>query len=722
WLAARDYDEAATAITRAGEAALRAGRLDTLAGWIDALPSAVLGSHPRLVGYLGDLYRLRSRFDEALSWYAQAEAACREQRDQAGVSRALRGQALVYIDQVRPAQAESLLQEALRISDGLDDRQARARLLDLLAENKLNMGKPGEAEALRSEARMLREEGPVEDLLSVRVKLRTGRLAEARATLEAWAEQERRASERGQLHTPRGHRETLLILSLIHSFCGEGGPAAERAEAGIAVGERLDSPFITAVAQARLGHAWQLREGGPAPRDESVAIYQRAIALGDSLAVRRIRAEASWGLTRAYGFSGDLEVAARFAREGAEISLWAGDLWIAAMIELTLGASYVLAERPGEGLAVLERALLLLRECGDSFGRAAARLWMALAHGDLRQPEHTAACVDDLLSLCATHCYDFLLSRPSFLGPPDARRAVPLLLAARARGVQVDYVGRLLAQLGLGEIQIHPGYQLRVQTLGGFRVWRGGHEIEARAWQRDKARQLFQLLVTHRGRWLQRDEMADLLWPHLGQDAACRDFKVALNALNKALEPARPPEVLSAYIARDGSAYRLRPEADLWLDSAAFAAACAEGQSLLDLGHQAEGVAALRRALGLAAGDYLPDAAYEDWAAAERERLRGIFLRAADRLATTLVELGQDDEALEVCRRILALDSCWERAYRIQMLAHTRLGNRPQALRCYRRCAEALEAELGLAPSRATRDLHERIRSGDPALPSVTTL
>jgi LuxR family transcriptional regulator, maltose regulon positive regulatory protein len=474
------------------------------------------------------------------------------------------------------------------------------------------------------------------------------------------------------------------------------------------------------VAHARLGHARQLRAGGPPSRDESLAIYQRAIALGDRLAVRRIRAEASWGLTRAYGFSGDLESAARCAREGVEISLWAGDQWVAAMVELTLGASYVLAERPAEGLATLEQALAHMRECGDRFGRAAARLWMALAHDDLRQRQHAAACVDDLLALCAANDYDFLLTRPSFLGPPDPRRAVPLLLAARARGAHGDYVARLLARLGLSELQAHPGYQLRVQTMGGFRVWRGAQEIEARAWQRDKARQLFQLLVTRRGHWLQREEIADLLWPRLSPEAAGRDFKVALNALSKALEPARAADAPFAYIVRDGSAYRLRPEADLWLDSAAFADACAEGLALLDAGRAEEGAACLTRATALYAGDYLPDAVYEDWAAAERERLRATFLRAADRLAAALAELGHDDAALEVCRRILAHDSCWERAYRIQMLAHARQGNRPQALRCYQRCAETLDAELGVAPARATRDLHERIRRGDSDLPRVT--
>ena len=42
-----------------------------------------------------------------------------------GISRAWRGQALVYLDTVRPSRAEDLLQEALRLNDGLDDRAAR---------------------------------------------------------------------------------------------------------------------------------------------------------------------------------------------------------------------------------------------------------------------------------------------------------------------------------------------------------------------------------------------------------------------------------------------------------------------------------------------------------------------------------------------------------------------------------------------------------------------
>jgi ATP/maltotriose-dependent transcriptional regulator MalT/DNA-binding SARP family transcriptional activator len=708
WLAAQADREAAEAIEQAGEATLRSGRMDTVANWIDALPPAVLADHPALQAFLGDVYRLRSDFDAALNWYTSAEEAWRTNGDSIGISRALRGQALVYLDTVRPAQAESLLEEALRLTDGMTDRWARARLLELLAENKLNMGKPGEAEALRSEAQHLRAEGPTEDTLSVRVKLRTGQLDEAQRILEMWANSEREATERGQSHSPRAHRETVLILSLIQSLRGQVDQAFALAQEGIALGERLNSPFVTAVGQIRLGHAWQLRPPVHENRDEALRCYQTSIAMGDRLLVRRIRAEAMWGLTRAYGFFGDLKAAQRAAAEGIEIGLWAGDLWIAALIEVTLGASHVLSDRAADAIEILARALSRFRSCGDSFGRTVARLWLCLAYFNLKQTENLLSNVDDLLSLCEAHGYEFLFTVPTLLSPPDPRVLVPILIGARHRRNHPAYVAQVLATLGLPDIAVHPGYQLRVQTLGAFRVWRSTIEIAPREWQRDKARQLFQLLLTQRGRWLQRDEIADRLWPNLAPEAAQRDFKVALNALNKAIEPQRSADDVFAFVVREGSAYRLRPEADVWLDAIEFERAC-------EVGLRTSGLDQLRSALRLYRGDYLPDALYEDWASEERERLLSLYLRAADKLAGLLIERNEFEEALDICQAILACDACWERAYRLIMTAHARQGNRPLALRAYQRCVATLHDELGVEPSTTTTSLYQQIARSDEA-------
>ncbi len=708
------FPAAAVTIEQIGDGALRAGRLDTVAQWIDALPPETLAEHPLIQRYLGDVCRLRSRFDEALAWYRQAEQTWRARGDSVGISRALRGQALVYLDTVRPAQAESLLQEALRYTDGLEDRESRARLLELLAENKLNMGKPEDAERLRAEARALRTEGPAEDVLSVRVRVRTGRLDEARQILEEWAAAERRQADDGRRHAPRAHRETVLLLALVRVFRGETEAAFQLAEEGITVGERLESPFITSVAMVRSGHAWQLRaavDAAEAAYDQAIQHYQTAIDLGDRLAVRRIRAEAMWGLTRAYGFSPghDLASAERAAAEGLEICRWAGDLWVAALVELALGSSYVMARQPERAVEVLGRVLLAFRECGDPFGRAAARLWLCLAHLELGQSERFATAVEDLLTVCEANHYDFLFTAPTLLGPPDPRRLVPVLLEARARRIRPAYVARLLSEIGLPAVRVHAGYQLRVQTLGGFRVWRGAEDVDAREWKRDKARQLFQLLLTERRRALQREEIAERLWPALPPETANRDFKVALNALYKALEPARSSEAPSAYIAREGATYQLRPDADLWLDADEFERLAEAGLHAIEAGEVDLGSRNLQAALRLYAGDFLPEALYEDWASETRERLLALYLRAADRLAGTLIRRGQNADGLAVCQLILSRDACWERAYRLMMVAYARQGNQPQAHRVYQRCVAALRAELDVAPSPATVALFQRL-------------
>ena len=384
WLAASAWEEAAAACELAGEPALRSGRLEAVAGWVDPLPPAVLAEHPRLQALLGDVCRLRSHFDEALAWYAQAERIWRARGDAAGVSRALHGQASVYLDTVRPTEAESLLQEALGLAEGIANREARARLLELLAENKLNIGKPAEAEALRAEAQALRDAGPAEDVLSLRVKLRTGQLAEARRLLEAAPNLNaaRPAPVRSAHHAPaakpsccsrssarsraglkqrwRWPARASLWANAWTPFsspqwdtCGwdtRGSCVRPRTlsllprRAGNRSGRRPSAatkpPLRSATGSMCAGHG--LRPCGASPTPTASAPQPKATALEPGLRERA-------------------------AAEGIEIARWAGDVWVAALIELTLGASYVLAGQHERGLDVLDRALAAFRECGDTF-------------------------------------------------------------------------------------------------------------------------------------------------------------------------------------------------------------------------------------------------------------------------------------------------------------------------------------------------------------------
>ncbi len=704
-LAAGAFDEAAEILEELGRHMVQAGRLDTLSGWLGALPPEVLAEHLPLLTYLGDIARLRSRFNEALGWYRQAEERYRQRGDLRGMGQALRGQARVYLDTVNPAQAEHLLQEALRLSDGQDDRESHARLLELLAENRLNLGRPEEAEQLRAQARALREEGPGEAELGVRVLLRTGRLNEARRLLEEQAERE----QREPVLRPRAHRETLLLLSLILAFQGEAEAAYRCAVEGTERGQMLRSPFVTAVGYMRQGHAWLIRSD-PQGYAEACRCYQEAIAVSDTLAVPRLKVEAFWGLCRAHGFRGELEAAEEAARQGIAIAQPAGDEWITALIRVSLGAGYVLAGELPRALEWLSPALSAFRECGDPYGEAVARLWQCRVWWRTGDEARLKRDLQELLRLVHTQGYDYLFTRPTLLGPPDPRLMVPLLAYARRAGLHPACAERLLGALGLEGVEFHPGYQLRVQTLGEFRVWRGNQEIAPTEWRREKARRLLQTLLTHRGGMLDRDQILEMLWPDLDPETARRDFKVALSTLCKVLEPERPDNAPSAYIVRDGSRYGLRPGADLWLDVEELEALIAEGDRLLETDPEGA-LGRYRQALALYQGDYLEDCLYEDWAGEERERLLTLYLRTADRVADLLARQEEWEAVLTVCQGILARDPCWELAYRWMMLAYARTGRRVQALRAFRRCAQRLREELQVEPSPATVQLYQTIRN-----------
>ena len=705
-LAAQAWDEAAQVLRGLGQELVRAGRLDTLAGWIHALPPDVLERHPPLLAYLGDVARLHSRFNEALGWYQQAETHSRAQGDLSSAGQALRGQARVYLDTVNPTQAEHLLQEALRLSDGQEDRETRIRLLELLAENRLNLGRLEDAERFQAQAAALRDEVSSEAELAVRVLVRTGRLSEARLILEERAEAERRAP----VLRPRAHRETTLLLSLLLAFQGDGEAALRTAVEGTERGQALSSPFITAVGFMRQGHAWQLQ---PAPdaAEQAIRCFRDAIAIAEDLAVPRLKVEAFWGLCRAYGFAGNLPAAEAAAAQGMAIAQQTGDEWVTALIRLAMAGSYVLAGRHDDAAPLLAEAAAAFRECSDTFGETAARLWQCLlwqATGDAARLERG---VEELLRPARDHGYDWLFLRPTLLGPPDPRRMVPLLLQARSGERFRSYAGSLLGRLGLSRLELHPGYQLRVQTLGAFVVWRGAEAVAPHEWRRDKARQLFQLLLTRRKRLLERDQIVELLWPGLDAETAERDFKVALSTLYRVLEPALPARAPSAYVLREGTLYGLRPGADLWLDAEQFERLAAEGDRLAGQGDEAF-IERYRAALALYGGDFLRDYPYDEWCSEERERLLGVWLHAADRLAAALAERGRWQEVIDVGQAILQRDECWEQAYRLLMLAHARLGNRAQALRTYQRCVERLREELDVPPSAATVGLFEELRVG----------
>jgi ATP/maltotriose-dependent transcriptional regulator MalT/two-component SAPR family response regulator len=733
-LAAGDMANAARALEQAARTWLDAQNAPLLLDWLDRFPRQYQ-QWPTLLESRAAAQRQLGNFDKALQIYKQAETAFQQQKDRDGHIRVLRGRAEVYLDTVQPAPAVELLKKALKLMPR-DRFRERAELLRLQAENWANCGRADIALRLESCAHELAQgeqlkgwREPVEHIVAAeqtaespesfappRLLLRSGRLHEARRQLEAdlgLDEQEAMSGRIPSLVSTMAHREPLLLLSLIYSLLGNGAKALAMARLGLLEAQRGPSRLTEAIAHMRVGHAYQL----VAPRETAAARqrYHEALALVQAAGVSRTKAEICLGLTLLHGRDGDLTAAESSAHEGLQIAETAGDEWTAALIWLALGGAAVTVadKRAPEWL---DQARQRLIRGGDTYGQAVAALWMALWCIHNGNNDEANQQVTQLLDFIIQYGYEGLLTAPTLFGPADMAMLVPILLKGRSQPPYTPLAQKLL-RLAFPTIatdeavdDYHPGYTLRIQMFGTFRVWRGWHEIQAREWQREKARQLFQLLLTYRGHWLQREQICAWLWPDSDLDAAERQFKVTLNALNAALEPMRPPRTAPFFIRRQGLAYSFAPSYGCWIDVDEFELRVAGAAN------QDDPDFALRNsqmAVQLYRGDYLAESLYDSWTLEERERLLARFLVTATMHANRLVNAGDLQQAVQLCEQVLRRDRCYEEAYQVLMIAHARSGSRSQAMRSYNRCVQALRDDLGIELLPETIKLYEQIKRNE---------
>jgi ATP/maltotriose-dependent transcriptional regulator MalT/DNA-binding SARP family transcriptional activator len=696
-LEANLYLEAAAQIIESGPELIRIGRLDSLLGWITRFPTENMQESAGLLLLSGEIRRLKSDFEEALVLYTQAEKKYIQLDDHLGRSKALRGQAQIFLDTIRPLRAEALLEEALRLLEPQEYHQETAALLDQLAENKLNLGHPDQAQALHHEAQLLRvESDPGDVYLEARALMRTGHLNEARDLLSTRALEEKSTI---QSRPQRFHRETLLLLSLICILQGDWQTAMQFAKDGIATGQRLNSSFVEAVGLIRLGHAYEVQSLGTRQTglsEQAILCYEQAIEKVRMFKVTRVQVEPLWGLSRVYGLQGKLLESQTYARQAMDLAFQAGDKWLYHLVNITNGITHFYNGQTKEAMTFFMDAYNGFVQVADSYGVAACLLWKAVVYWEEGDADRAIDQMRLLLPLIKAGKYTYLLTRPTYLSVKDEQQLVPLVLETYRVGIEKQFLEQIIRQMNLDEVDFHPGYRLYVQTLGVFEVWRGGQRIRSAEWQRDKARQLLQLLLINRHEWLQRDQIVDRLWPDLTPDAAVRDFKVALNALHRALEPGRPRGVNPFFIIRRDNLYAINPQASLWLD-------VEEMESLI----RKDDVNSLKGAIALYKGEFLSDSLYNEWTENRREQVKFLYLSACERLAELYLQEKKFDAANQVCEQLLAVEPTWEAAYRMMMEAYAGKNNRSQVIHVYHRCQEIMKMELGVEPSEVTSQVFE---------------
>src|SRR5215210_3423933 len=247
---------------------------------------------------------------------------------------------------------------------------------------------------------------------------------------------------------------------------------------------------------------------------------------------------------------------------------------------------------------------------------------------------------------------------------------------------------------------------LRIHVLGELDIQQDGAVV--RPVSSVRAKSLLAFLVCHADQSHSRQRLAFMLWPDSNESQARTNLRNVLHVLRAAV-PAT-----ERYIEATAGTLRWRQDPSCWIDVVAFRGA-AERAELADEGSDPE-LAALQEAAGCYRGDLLEDC-YDDWAVAERERLRDTVLSVLRRLAEVLSDRVRPDAAIRAGREVTRRDRFDEAGYRLRMRVHAAAGDRTGAMRVYHECVAVLRQELGVEPSPATQSAcADLTRSGEPEL------
>ncbi|MGD8491619.1 MAG: tetratricopeptide repeat protein, partial [Anaerolineae bacterium] len=123
------WDPVIEIIEQTADQLFNAGRRDTLAGWIDALPEGTLTPRPQILLHRGKIYTERAEPAAALALYEQAEQAYRAAGDKVGLAHTLGIKSVLLRFQGRYAEALDCCDQAVELISGATSEEQLARAL-----------------------------------------------------------------------------------------------------------------------------------------------------------------------------------------------------------------------------------------------------------------------------------------------------------------------------------------------------------------------------------------------------------------------------------------------------------------------------------------------------------------------------------------------------------------------------------------------------------------
>ena len=671
-----------------------AGRWDTLAGWIDALPEESLVANPYFLIQRSKIHTERGEQTQALALYTLAEEIFIAAGDDPGRAYAVAMKGYILRIQGRYAEALAQSEKALQLVNGTSKEEKLAMALAHKSaglchfrQGHLDKGQASLAESARlyealadtsGEGLIYHDLGLAHELMGDL----SGAVQYYQAALQRWE----------QLGSPGPWANTLNGLGVVYYLQGKYDQAAQTLEEALAKSRRAGDLRVEAFIWASLGDLH--RDQGAYERAQQA--YAQALEIADRSRIAFIQTYATNGMGDISRLQGDTIRATSQLDRALALAAQHGSGYEASLCHTSLG---VLAGETGD----LDTARQHLDLAVESFSTGGFR--RDLASACLQRAQIAFRAGDRLQAL-----YDLeqTLELAEQLGfdqfvVVEGQRLTKLLGYAQSKGlgdsIPPDLMERLenhhaeVASRPEPSIQVEPGQALRIYALGQPRALLDGQNIQ---WPIQQSRDLFFCLVQH-PQGLRKEEIGALFWPEHPPHKLDGVFRSTLYRLRRAV-------FRDSVIFSDG-VYSFNWESDFWFDVRTF-------DTLLDQAKQTtivdEKHTILEEALALCQGDYL-EGIYDDWCVLERERLREDQLAARELLAKLYASRGSLQKAVEAYQHLVNLDPYREPAHRELMRCHYRLGDRVAAIKQYQTCVQILRDDLGLSPTPETEELYLQI-------------
>lgn len=247
---------------------------------------------------------------------------------------------------------------------------------------------------------------------------------------------------------------------------------------------------------------------------------------------------------------------------------------------------------------------------------------------------------------------------------------------------------------------------VEIHLLGTFEIYVESQLVSYPLVRSKKLRHLVEFLILNRNRAVPNDEVIHALWSkHKNKDSR-NALKLLIHRLRISLVEGGAPPELDFLITQQGTC-RWNPEIHCTYDFEKFNILCTVGSH--DRQHADIAYLHLSSACDLYRGKLMNDASGESWQQTISEQMHKNFLNAAKCLIHILTERKMYEEIINLCQRILCIDSIQAEIHEAYIFALAQTGYNQVAAEHYLEIAQQHYKKEGLRPPEKLYQLYEQV-------------